>query len=365
VPEKDYSRTLAAGQSALRKIVDPARLPDFTRSLDQRDDLLGAVENSLHYLAKPSSRGFFPTSGIGHQRVVRSLEAFRDLLRSDLPSGMITAQLRQRFDVYESVGCDDKGTVLFTGYYTPIFRGSMVRTEEFRYPLHRLPKNHVKDPLTGKTQGRRQPDGSVDPSYPDRAELLASGDLDGLELVYLANAFEAYVIGVQGSAILELEEGGRLEVGYAGNNGHAYSSLGMALVNSGKLRKDELNLRNLILYFQDHPSDYDSLAALNARYVFFQEGDGGPFGCLNEPVLAMRSIATDKSIFPRGALCWLETKLPVSTGTTSHFVLDQDAGGAIRAPGRCDVYMGVGEEAGELAGHTFAEGRLCYLLLKD
>ena len=47
------------------------------------------------------------------------------------------------------------------------------------------------------------------------------------------------------------------------------------------------------------------------------------------------------------------------------FAFDQDAGGAIRAPGRCDVYMGIGEAAGEQAGHTFAEGRLYYLLLKD
>jgi membrane-bound lytic murein transglycosylase A len=90
---------------------------------------------------------------------------------------------------------------------------------------------------------------------------------------------------------------------------------------------------------------------------------------LNEPVTAMRSIATDKSIFPRGALCFLEAPLPLDVakdgqGVYRGFVLDQDAGGAIRAPGRCDVYMGVGEEAGELAGHTWAEGRLYYLILK-
>ena len=46
------------------------------------------------------------------------------------------------------------------------------------------------------------------------------------------------------------------------------------------------------------------------------------------------------------------------------FVLDQDTGGAIRAAGRCDVYMGVGENAGELAGKTYREGQLYYLFLK-
>ncbi len=41
-----------------------------------------------------------------------------------------------------------------------------------------------------------------------------------------------------------------------------------------------------------------------------------------------------------------------------------DAGGAIRAPGRCDIYMGIGEEAGHLAGQTSQEGHLYYLFLK-
>ena len=46
------------------------------------------------------------------------------------------------------------------------------------------------------------------------------------------------------------------------------------------------------------------------------------------------------------------------------FALDQDTGGAIRAPGRCDVYMGVGDEAGNLAGKVYTEGQLYYLFLK-
>ena len=46
------------------------------------------------------------------------------------------------------------------------------------------------------------------------------------------------------------------------------------------------------------------------------------------------------------------------------FALDQDTGGAIRAAGRCDVYMGVGDYAGELAGKTYREGQLYYLFIK-
>ena len=46
------------------------------------------------------------------------------------------------------------------------------------------------------------------------------------------------------------------------------------------------------------------------------------------------------------------------------FVLDQDTGGAIRAAGRCDVYKGLGDQAGKLAGGTYREGKLYYLFLK-
>jgi membrane-bound lytic murein transglycosylase A len=47
------------------------------------------------------------------------------------------------------------------------------------------------------------------------------------------------------------------------------------------------------------------------------------------------------------------------------FMLDQDTGGAIRAPGRCDLYLGTGPMAEILAGRQFAEGKLYYLFLKD
>jgi membrane-bound lytic murein transglycosylase A len=108
----------------------------------------------------------------------------------------------------------------------------------------------------------------------------------------------------------------------------------------------------------------------NPRYVFFQIGEGPPRGSLNEPVTAWRTIATDKSIFPRACPAFIATTLPqmergvMVTRPYSGFALDQDTGGAIRAAGRCDVYMGVGDEAGQLAGQIYQEGRLYYLFLK-
>jgi membrane-bound lytic murein transglycosylase A len=84
----------------------------------------------------------------------------------------------------------------------------------------------------------------------------------------------------------------------------------------------------------------------------------------------MKSIATDKTIYPRACLSYLSTFVPRGLGDNIYldpyngFALDQDAGGAIRAPGRCDIYMGEGDNAGKLAGQTNQEGKLYYLFLK-
>lgn len=360
---KDYGRELEPGASALRRSTS---WPDLAGALRDRVALTEQVERSLNYLGKPSSKGFFPKSGISHQQCLDSLTAFRDLLVSDLRDDQVLARLQKDFEPWESVGCDGEGTVLFTGYYTPVFAASLERTDVFRYPLHRLPPEHVKDPKTGETKGLRRKDGSLDTNYPDRHALLSSGRLNGLELCWLSDPFEAYVCQVQGSALLRLRDGSELEIGYAGNNGREYRSVGQELIRQGKMRRDELSLQNMLRYFREHPEDLDPLLSTNERYVFFQENTGGPYGCLNERVVPMRSIATDKSIFPRGALCFVTAPLPGSTGGGYRgFALDQDAGGAIRAPGRCDVYMGAGDEAGQLAGRTWAEGKLYYLFLKE
>ena len=365
-PVKDYARELPAGADALRRTT---AWPDLAGALRDREALVEQVERSLNYLAKPSSRQFFPRSGISHERVVKSLTAFRDLLISSAPDDEVLRRVRAEFEPWESVGCDGQGTVLFTGYYTPVFAASLERTDVFRHPLHRLPPGHVKDPRTGETKGLRRQDGTLDTNYPDRATLLSSGLLQGQELVWLADPFEAYVTQVQGSALLRLRDGSTLEVGYAGNNGRPYASIGQELIRQGKLRREDLSLQKLLEYFRARPEELEPLLATNERYVFFQESSGGPFGCINERVVPLRTIATDKSLFPRGALCFVEAALPAGVGDQDGryrgFALDQDAGGAIRAAGRCDVYMGAGDVAGELAGRTWAEGRLIYLFLRE
>jgi len=251
---------------------------------------------------------------------------------------------------------------MFTGYYTPIFDASPVRTEKFKYALYRQPKDLQKGP-----------DGAILGQYPSRMELETTGAsrLSGLELYYLADPFEVYIAHVQGSAKLRLTDGSFVTVGYTANNGHEYVSIGKQLVDENKIAKGKLSLRAIIDYFKAHPNEVASYTQRNPRFVFFDKISSEPRGCLNEPVTPWRSIATDKAIFPRAGVTFVAVGMPRRSGNLidmipeTRFTMDQDAGGAIRAPGRCDIYMGVGDEAGELAGRTQEKGRLYYLLVKQ
>ncbi|MBN2272195.1 MAG: MltA domain-containing protein [Sedimentisphaerales bacterium] len=364
----DYGRPLPPGMHALRKITDPAQIPDFTMACSDLRDLRESIANSLSYLSKPSSQGFFPSGEISHDRTVESLETFQEMLESGLMGDQLNQAIRDRFDVYISVGCDDQGTVLFTGYYTPIFEGSTERSAEFMYPLYKQPDDLVKGP-NGEILGRRTSDGQVIP-YPQRAVIEAAKMLRGNELIWLGDAFEAFIAHVQGSAKVRLPDGRLVTVGYAANNGQEYRSVGEAMVKDGVIRSDQLSLSSMIEYFKSHPDQVDTYTRRNPRFVFFRKEEGEARGSLNEEVTPMRTIATDKSIFPRAALGLISTALPQMVAGQpviqpySGFVLDQDTGGAIRAPGRCDVYMGVGDTAGQLAGQTYQEGRLYYLFVK-
>src|SRR6187402_3166487 len=77
----DYSRQLPPGQSALRLITDPARLPDIAGAYANRDVyLLDAIDQSLVWFAAPSSQTYFPFESFTHEQARVSLMAFKQLL---------------------------------------------------------------------------------------------------------------------------------------------------------------------------------------------------------------------------------------------------------------------------------------------
>ena len=119
------------------------------------------------------------------------------------------------------------------------------------------------------------------------------------------------MIQVQGSARLELVDGHQLSEGYAGRTIYPYVSMGRALIDEGIIPEDEMTLPVLLKYFEQNPEALDGYLPRNNRFVFFNETNGAPAtGSLGYPVTAGRSIATDKSVMPPGALALINLPLP-------------------------------------------------------
>jgi membrane-bound lytic murein transglycosylase A len=367
--EPDYSQMLPPGAPALLPLGPNEPRPAFSKEWDDRERILPALDRSIEWTRKAGSARFFPIAGIGYERALQSLERFREVLSTATSAEDFDARIDREFQVYKSAGWDGRGGgVLFTGYCTPILDGNRQATEVYKYPLYGLPPDLAKGP-DGAILGRKAADGSTS-AYPDRKTIDGSGLLagQGLEVAWLKDPFDVYIAHVNGSAVLRLPDGSEMRLGYAGNNGHEYTSVRNELIRDGKLSDQEANLTTMREWAANNPREAESYLGRNERYVFFTPIQGNPRGSLNLEVTAERSLATDKALFPRGAVTFVDTRL--SSGRTrsgrpfSKFMLDQDTGGAIRTAGRADIYLGVGPNAERLAGSTKAEGQLYYLFLK-
>ncbi len=327
--------------------------------------LLRSIDNSLRYLDTPKAAqdyANYPIAGINRDRVRRSLVRFRQLVRTSPTPEALQASVQREFSLYKAAGRTNQGDVHFTGYFEPIYDASPVRTAEFPYPLYRQPSNFS----------------SWKKPHPTRLELEGkdgmgkNSPLAGSELVWLRDRFEGFLVHIQGSAKMRFPDGKMISIGYAGKTDYPYTSVGSELVKDNVLPLEGLTLPILIDYFKANPEALDTYLPRNQSFVFFRETNGAPpTGSLGVPVLAERSIATDKSIMPPGALALIHTEIPYTSSTgelenqlVSRYVLDQDTGSAIRGAGRVDVFMGTGVEAGDRAGIMSSQGELYYLLLK-
>ncbi len=375
--KKNYSAPLADGAPALVRVTDPRELPDF-RKIDFKDPgILQALDESIAFFKKPSSQKYYPyktaDSTVTHQDQVDTLVTMRKIVTTSRSPEEFHGWMTGAFDVFKSVGSPEAdGAVLFTGYYTPIFDGRLTKDATYKYPLYSRPADLVTDP-DGTPRGRRTADGATVPYY-TRAEIERSNMFAGHELAWLSDPFEVYIVHVQGSARIRLADGHFLDLGYAGKTDRPYKSVGLTLIEQGKLQKDELSLARLRRYFKEHPQEVEPALGVNESYVFFAKYDDTshwPSGSINAKVTPYHTVATDKSIFPRGSMVIPSTSIPSpGSGERLQFVphlgiyFDQDTGGAIRAPGRSDIYMGIGPDAERIAGYTQNEGKLFYLFIK-
>jgi membrane-bound lytic murein transglycosylase A len=330
-----------------------------------RQALLKSIDNSLGYLASAGAAQAYqryPVPGITRDRVRRSLVRFRQLIVSSRSPAELKAAVNREFAFYKSVGKDNQGTVLFTGYFEPIYAASRTPTPEYRYPLYRLPADFDRWKRPHPTRAVLEGEDGLGTKSP----------LRGRELVWLRDRLEAFLVQVQGSARFQLPDGKLMSVGFAGKTNYPYVSLGRELIKDGKLPQEGLTLPVLIDYFRTNPAQLSQYIPRNQSFVFFKETYGAPAtGSIGVPVTAERSIATDKSLMPPGALALINAPIPypnaagqLESRMVSRYVLDQDTGSAIKGAGRVDIFMGTGPRASDRAGLINGSGELYYLLLK-
>ena len=351
-------------------------LPAFADDLDYAG-LDEALSRSALHLARIAAGDPGRTYAFGRERVpVQKLQAtlarFREVALARPTPTELQNSIRREFRVFRSVG-DGTGSVLVTGYYLPELRGAPARGGPYQVPLHRAPDDLVVvrakdfpqqlgDDLVGRVEaGRLVP-------YPTRAEIAAGAVDDRAALCFVDSAVDAFFLEIQGSGVVRFEDGTSRVVTFAGKNGHRYEAIGAELVRRGAIPKEQLSMQAIRAWLAANPAEQPALLARNPSYVFFRFADA-PTGSLGVPVTPDRTIAADARVFPKGALAFLASERPVdATGAAmrpfSRFVLDQDAGGAIRSSARVDLYLGSGAYAENAAGRMRQPGRLYYLLLR-
>ncbi|MBU0800708.1 MAG: murein transglycosylase A [Alphaproteobacteria bacterium] len=260
---------------------------------------------------------------------------------------------------------------LFTGYYEATLRGSRTKQGPYQYPLHSRPADLVmvelgefREDLKGQRIAGRVADGKLKP-YEDRAKIVAGQwPHNDQVLVWVDDPVDAFFLQIQGSGVVQLDDGSLMRVGYDGQNGHVYYAIGRELVKREILSKDEVSMQSIRAWLEQNPDQAMDFMNLNKSYVFMRALDGdGPLGAENVVLTPGRSLAVDSGKMAYGVPVWVDLGAPTDgEAPIKRLMVAQDTGGAIRGAVRGDVFFGYGERAEHLAGLMKAKGRYWILL---
>jgi membrane-bound lytic murein transglycosylase A len=328
--------------------------------------------------ARYEPRGFSDLPGWQRAQLEPSLRAFIagcarfkrvcDLAKS-LPPGDEQAARRffeSEFVPYALISSDTGETGLVTGYYEPIVDGSRSQTPQHRFPIFGVPEDLIvvdlpearQLRLRGRVEGRR-----LIPYY-SRAEIDARGEAFGAPvLAWSADPVELFFLQIQGSGQVRFENGERIRVGYADQNGHPYRSLGRYLVDRGEMVLEQASMQGIKAWAAANPQKLRDALNHNASYVFFRElpPTDGPIGALGVPLHPQASLAVDRRFVPLGAPVYLASTYPLSEEPLERLMAAHDTGGAIRGVVRADFFWGTGPDAGAQAGRMRQQGRMWLL----
>ncbi|WP_420607520.1 murein transglycosylase A [Novosphingopyxis sp.] len=258
------------------------------------------------------------------------------------------------------------GKTFATGYFEPEIAGSRRRQSGYEVPVYGRPRDLIdvdlgqfNDELAGK-KVRGKVEGTSLVLYDDRT-AIEQGSLEGRApiIAWAADPVELFFLQVQGSGRLRLPDGGVMRIGYASQNGRAYTGIGALMRDRGLLQPGEASMQGIVGWLHRNPEQGRAIMNENKSYVFFQELTGaGPLGAMGYAVTPRITVAADPDFVPLGAPVWVSLDRAEPNGLW----IAQDTGGAIKGANRFDTFWGAGEEARAIAGGMSARGSALVLI---
>jgi peptidoglycan lytic transglycosylase A len=296
--------------------------------------------------------------------LARACEAAASVPAGDEPAAR--QFFESSFVPYALVSSDGPDSGLITGYYEPVIDGSRTQSGAHRYPIFGVPEDLIvvdlaaTNPdvrnlrLRGRIEGRRLV------PYLSRGEIDSRG-VPAQVIAWTNDPVELFFLQVQGSGQVRFDNGERIRIGFADQNGHPYRSLGRYLIDRGELVLEQASMQGIKTWAAANPAKLQEALNSNPSYIFFRElptTSDGPPGALGVPLSAEYSLAVDRRFVPLGAPVYLATTYPLSEERLERMMAAHDTGGAIRGAVRADFYWGSGSEAGAFAGRMRQQGRM-------
>lgn len=359
---------------SLFRAVSFKRLPGWEMAQLKRS--MSAFQSSCRAFIKQNPDKFVGTEHISLQ--VKDWQPACHAALSINPSASlkVKAFFEQWFSALEFYdGKPVKG--LFTGYYMPFLKGSVTQSEEYSVPIYEVPDDLISADLglfvphvhhqsiVGRLVGKK-----VLPYY-TRAQINQGAIKDKARvLVWIHSPIDRLFLEIQGSGVIELDDGSTLYVGYDAQNGAPYTAIAGVLIKKGVMTKDNASMQGIKRYLEAHPKQMDSVINQNKSFVFFRKLNiSGALGSQGVALTPGYSLAIDRQWIPMGAPLWLSTTRPDTQNPDSNkpmqrLMIAQDTGGAIKGKVRGDVFWGGGAKATLIAGHMKNEGHYWLLLPK-
>ncbi|MCF6766097.1 MltA domain-containing protein [Thiotrichales bacterium 19S3-7] len=289
-------------------------------------------------------------------------------LPKDLTNQQARYNLSKYFTAYE-VSFKGSNTGLFTGYYEPIFKGSLTKTNYYGVPIYKRPKDLiVQKSKSGKYQYGKIINGKFQRYY-SREEIAKNNFFTQKDIIaWVHSRVDRTFLQIQGSGRIEFADGSTILVSYNGQNGWPYRPIGRYLVQQGELTTKNVSMQSIRKWLDDHPSRVNEVLNYDPSFVFFKVvGHGNLLGAEGTTLTPGYSIAVDWRYIDYGTPIWLNSYYPTPNGTKTlnRLLIAQDTGGAIRGPIRGDIFWGSSANAQYTAGHMKSQGKIWLLLPND